>query len=261
MGIEPDYGRPSAATAETPAPALELRNVYQHVAGHAALADLSLRVGQGEWLLLVGPNGAGKSLLVRLVLGLDAPSSGRVSVLGRELARLNGKGLRHLRREVGAVLQGGSLVEDLTVLENLLLPLKDAPMTRNDMARAPRLTMTQLQLDGLENHLPRSLSLGLRRRVELARALIHQPRLLVWDGLGDGLDAATLRETLEILRTQRAHRHLALLATDNRPDALGEGERVAVLDRGRLLFDGGHEALAAAAAERLELRFVLEGRP
>lgn len=260
MGTDLDRERPHAGTAEVPAPALELRNVYQHVAGHAALADLSLRVELGEWLLLVGPNGAGKSLLVRLVLGLDAPSSGQITVLGRDLAGLGAKGLRHLRREVGAVLQGGSLVEDLTVLENLLLPLRDAPMSRNDMARAARLTMTQLRLDGLENHLPRSLSLGLRRRVELARALIHQPRLLVWDGLGDGLDAAALRETLEILRAQRTHRSLALVAADNRPDALGEGERVAVLDRGRLLFDGGREALAAASAERLELRFVLEGR-
>jgi len=210
----------------------------------------------------MGLNGAGKSLLTRLILGLDAPSAGRIEVLGQDLARLGGEGLRRLRRQMGAVLQRGSLVEDLTVLENLLLPLRDTPMSRDQMARAARLTLTQLELDGLENHLPRSLSLGLRRRVELARALIHKPALLVWDGLGDGLDPATLRETLAVLRAQRGVRELALLATDNRPELYAEAEdRVAVLDRGHLLFDGTHAELQLAAHERLELRYVLEGRP
>lgn len=212
--------------------------------------------------MLVGLNGAGKSLLTRLVLGLDAPSAGSVEVLGQDLSRLSEAGLQRLRGQIGAVLQRGSLVEDLTVLENLLLPLRDAPMSRDQMARAARLTLTQLELDGLENHLPRALSLGLRRRVELARALIHKPALLVWDGLGDGLDAATLRDTLAVLRAQRGVRELALLATDNRPELYAQADdRVAVLDRGRLLFDGTHAELQAAARERLELRYVLEGRP
>lgn len=210
----------------------------------------------------MGLNGAGKSLLTRLVLGLDAPSAGSVAVLGQDLSRLSEAGLQRLRGQIGAVLQRGSLVEDLTVLENLLLPLRDAPMSRDQMARAARLTLTQLELDGLENHLPRALSLGLRRRVELARALIHKPALLVWDGLGDGLDAATLRDTLAVLRAQRGVRELALLATDNRPELYAQADdRVAVLDRGRLLFDGTHAELQAAARERLELRYVLEGRP
>jgi ABC-type methionine transport system ATPase subunit len=213
-------------------------------------------------LLLVGLNGAGKSLLTRLVLGLDAPSAGSVEVLGQDLSRLSEAGLQRLRGQIGAGLQRGSLVEDLTVLENLLLPLRDAPMSRDQMARAARLTLTQLELDGLDNHLPRALSLGLRRRVELARALIHKPALLVWDGLGDGLDAATLRETLAVLHAQRGVRELAMLATDNRPELYAEADdRVAVLDRGRLLFDGTHGELVAAARERLDLRYVLEGRP
>lgn len=210
----------------------------------------------------MGLNGAGKSLLTRLVLGLDVPSAGSVEVLGQDLAALRGDQRQRLRGQIGAVLQRGSLVEDLTVLENLLLPLRDAPMSRDQMARTARLTLTQLELDGLENHLPRALSLGLRRRVELARALIHKPALLVWDGLGDGLDAATLRETLAVLRAQRGVRELALLATDNRPELYAQADdRVAVLDRGRLLFDGTHAELQAAARARLELRYVLEGRP
>ena len=242
--------------------ALELAAIHQHVKGRLALDDIRLTLTEGEWLLIVGPNGAGKSLLMRLILGLDRPSSGVVRVLGQDLAQLGERGMHRLRRQLGAVLQGGSLLAGATVLDNLLLPLRDAPMSRREMARAARLAMTLLQLDGLENHRPRALSLGQQRLVELARALIHQPRLLVWDGFSDGLDPIAIRETLAMLGKLRENRKLALIVTDNRPDVLTDtAHRIAVLDRGRLLFDGPADTLEPASASRLELRSALWGCP
>lgn len=227
-----------------------------------ALNDIRLVLHEGDWLLICGPNGAGKSLLTRLILGLDRPSAGTVQVLGRDLARLGWGAMTRLRHEMGAVLQRGSLLADQSVLDNLLLRLRDAPLTRNEMARAARLVMTLLGLDGLENHLPRALSLGQQRRVELARALIHRPRLLVWDGLSDGLDPVVARETLAVLRGLREHQRLTLIATDNLPDALGgTADRIAVIDRGRLLIEGTLAELESAAASRLELRAALWGKP
>jgi ABC-type multidrug transport system ATPase subunit len=124
------------------------------------------------------------------------------------------------------------------------------------------LVMTLLRLDGLENHRPRSLSLGQQRRVELARALINRPELLVWDGLTDGLDPAAARDTLQVLREQRGGRKLTLIATDNDPDVLGDTcDRIAVLEGGRLAFYGTREELARALPERLDLRYLLHGRP
>lgn len=242
--------------------ALALAGVYQHVAGRMALDDIRLSLPEGGWLLIVGPNGAGKSLLTRLILGLDRPSAGTIQVLGQDMDRLRGSAMARLRRDIGAVLQRGSLLADYRVIDNLLLPLRDAHMTRNDMARAARLVMTLLGLDGLENHLPRGLSLGQQRRVELARALIHRPRLLVWDGLSDGLDPAVARETLEVLRNLRENQHLTLIATDNVPDALSEaGDRIAVIQQGQLLFEGTREDLDAASTTRLDLRAAVWGHP
>ncbi|EGV33977.1 ABC transporter related protein [Thiorhodococcus drewsii AZ1] len=242
------------------ADALDLDGIFQHVKGRAALSDIRLRLPQGDWLLIVGPNGAGKSLLMRLVLGLDSPSAGTIRVLGQDLAALNGRAMRALRARMGAVLQGGSLLAGYSVLENLLLPLRDSPMSRDQMAYEARLVMTLLQLDGLENHPPRALSLGQQRRVELARALIHRPSLLIWDGFSDGLDPAAIQETLAVLATLRENTKLTLIATDNRPDILaGADYRVAVLDRGRLLFEGSAEAVIAASASRLDLRAALWG--
>jgi len=241
--------------------ALELAGVFQHVGGRAALAGIDLSVESGEWLLLAGPNGAGKSLLTRLILGLDTPSAGTIRVLGQDIQSLDWGAMARLRARIGAVLQGGSLVASLSVLENLLLPLRGLPGGRDRLAREARLAMTVLQLDGMENLRPRSLSLGQRRRVELARALIHSPELLVWDGLTDGLDPAAARDTLQVLRAQRESRKLTLIATDNDPDVLGDAcDRVAVLERGRLAFTGTPAELQTALPQRLDLRYLLRGR-
>lgn len=248
--------------AQGPRPALALAGVFQHVRGHAALAEIDLEVQTGEWLLIVGPNGAGKSLLVRLLLGLDAPSAGTIQVLGEDIQGLDWRAMVRLRDRVGAVLQGGSLLEGQSVIENLLLPVRGLPGGRERLAREARLVMTLLRLDGLENHRPRSLSLGQRRRVELARALIHRPELLIWDGLTDGLDPAAARDTLQVLREQRGSRQLTLIATDNDPKVLGDAcDRIAVLEAGRFAFNGTPAELAAALPERLDLRYLLHGSP
>jgi ABC-type multidrug transport system ATPase subunit len=241
--------------------ALELAGVFQHVQGRAALAGIDLRIQRGEWLLVAGPNGAGKSLLIRLILGLDTPSAGTIRVLGESVEDLDWRAMVRLRARMGAVLQGGSLLEDQSVIENLLLPVRDLPGGRERLAREARLVMAMLRLDGLENHRPRSLSLGQQRRVELARALIHRPELLVWDGLTDGLDPAAARDTLQVLRAQRESRKLTLIATDNDPDVLGDAcDRVAVLERGRLAFTGTPAELETALPQRLDLRYLLRGR-
>jgi ABC-type multidrug transport system ATPase subunit len=240
---------------------IELEQVYQHVGGHCALNDLSLRVDADETVLLIGPNGAGKTLLVRLLLGLDQPSAGRVRLFGDSLEVLDDRGMRRLRNLVGAVLQRGSLIDELSVVENLTLPLRGGRMGRADIARAARLAVTLFRLDGLENKRPRTLSIGQRRLVELAQAMIRRPRLLIWDGLGDGLDRATVRELIALLRQQSAD-GLTLLATDHGTlDAVADDVRLLVLDRGRLCFDGSRAELLDQAETDLTLGWIVRGYP
>jgi ABC-type methionine transport system ATPase subunit len=196
------------------------------------------------------------------MLGLDQPSAGTVRVFGQDLAQLDDRGLSQLRGRLGAMLQGGSLLDELSVLENLLLPLRAKPHDPASMARAARLAVTQLQLDGMENRYPRALSLGQRRRTELARALIGQPAVLLCDGLGDGLDQPAARDILQVLRVQREAKGLTVIATDNYLlDLIGPRDRVAVLDRGQLLFDGTRAELEQRAKDNLEIRTLLAGHP
>jgi ABC-type transporter Mla maintaining outer membrane lipid asymmetry ATPase subunit MlaF len=243
-------------------PLIALEQVFQHVNGRCTLSDLRLQVHPGDSLLLLGPNGAGKSLTLRLMLGLDQPSAGRIQLFGQDLAQLSDARMNRLRQRIGAVLQGGSLLDELTVLDNMLLPLRTRQQSQTQLARAARLVITQLQLDGMEHRYPRALSLGQRRRAELARALIIRPQLLICDGLSDGLDQPALRDILETLRIQRESQGLTLVATGNALHALIRDEdRVAVLNRGHLLFSGPRAELETSAATDLTLRTILEGHP
>jgi D-methionine transport system ATP-binding protein len=247
-------------TSATP-PVIELERVYQHVGGHCALNGLSLRIDANQTVLLIGPNGAGKTLLVRLLLGLDQPSAGRVRLFGEPMDTLDDRRMRRMRNLVGAVLQRGSLIEELNVVENLTLPLRAGRMGRTEISRAARLAVTLFRLDGLENKRPRMLSIGQRRLVELAQAMIRRPRLLVWDGLGDGLDRAAVRELVALLRQQSVD-GLTLLATDHETvDTVAEDARLLVLDRGRLVFDGSRAELMDQAETDITLGWILRGRP
>jgi ABC-type sulfate/molybdate transport systems ATPase subunit len=228
---------------------LELSGIHQHVNGRHVLADIRLAIPEEGWLLICGQNGAGKTLLIRLMAGLDAPSAGTIRLLDQEFERFSAGTLKTWRRHIGVVLQGESLIANLSVLENLLLPLRDEPRGRADLERATRLMIALFQLDGLENLLPHELSLGQRRQVALARALVHKPKLLLWDGCSDGLDPALIADCLRKLGEMRLDhgRRLTLIATDNSASLpVTLKHRVAVLDGGRLLFVGQPEALRTA---------------
>ena len=132
--------------------ALELTGVFQHVGQRCALAAIDLRVPRGAWLLLVGRNGAGKSLLTRLILGLDAPSAGTVRVLGQDLQRLGARAMTALRGRLGAVLQGGACWRTAASSRTWSCRCAPGPAGGRTMARAARLVIATLRLDGLENH-------------------------------------------------------------------------------------------------------------
>jgi len=241
---------------------VEFDKVFQHVKGRCVLDNISFAVEQGDSFALLGPNGAGKTLLLRLIMGLDQPSAGNICVLGRNLSSLEHRELLLLRRSVGMVIQSGALLNGLSVLENLILPLRNGPYSAEAMRRTARLVMTQLRLDGMENLRPNELSGGVKRKVELARALICKPSLLLWDELMDGLDPVSALEIQSHLQREKENNNMTFIFTTHQSGgALASANQVGVLDNGKLLFIGGSEQLAQAKVEQIELRYTLEGRP
>src|SRR2546426_532981 len=165
-----------------------------------ALKDVDLEVHKGEFVALMGPSGSGKSTLLHLIAAMDSPTSGEIAVLGENLRELSDREIAHWRNEnVGFVFQTFNLIPVLTALENVELPLKLAPLGKQErLAHAA----TALKLVGLGDrlgHYPRQLSGGQEQRVAIARAIVTDPALILADEPTGNLDAASAEEVLTLL--------------------------------------------------------------
>jgi putative ABC transport system ATP-binding protein len=198
-------------------PILSLQNVTKHYLSDGqtvrALDDVSLDAVRGEFVALVGRSGCGKSTLLNLAGAMDFPTSGKVLVDGVDTSSLRDAELTRLRREkIGFIFQSFQLLHTLTVFENVELPLLLAGRQNVRAAAAERLAWVELQ--GLGDRYPHQLSGGQMQRVGIARALVHDPSLLLADEPTGNLDTVTGNAVLEILlRLTREHNTATIMAT------------------------------------------------
>ncbi len=216
---------------------VQLANVtkrYDHD-GSPALADVTMDVRPGESLAVMGPSGSGKSTLLNLIAGLDRPTSGEVRVAGERVDTLSETGLaRFRRRRVGMIFQFFNLLDDMTVLDNVLLPAQLAGMpTAKARARADEL-LTALRIGSHRNAYPAWLSGGERQRVAIARALVNRPALLLADEPTGALDTATGEEIGELLLDLNSSGQTLILVTHNPDLAARYTQRTITIADGRL---------------------------
>jgi putative ABC transport system ATP-binding protein len=206
--------------------------------GPPALGPVSLSVAPGEALAVLGPSGSGKSTLLNLIAGLDRPSEGEVSVGGVRVDRLGEAAAARYRRErVGMVFQFFNLIDDLTVLDNVLLPAQLSGMARSEArARAEQL-LAALGVDTYARHYPGRLSGGERQRVAVARALINRPALLLADEPTGALDTASREDVKELIKELNADGQTVVLVTHDEELAAGCATREVRLLDGRIVSD------------------------
>jgi ABC-2 type transport system ATP-binding protein len=232
---------PSAAAAPAAVPRLALRGVSFRYGAREVLRDVSLAVNRGEIFGLLGPNGAGKSTLFAILAGLLPPGGGTFFLDGAPIAA----GARALRAASGIVFQTPGLDGKLTAEENLLLA---AGLHRVPAAAARARSARLLAASGLAERAREPvdrLSGGMRRRLELARALVHRPALLVMDEPTTGLDAAAFRAFWAEVEGLRRDEGLTVVLTTHRPDEAERCDRLAVLAAGTVVAEGTPEALRA----------------
>jgi ABC-2 type transport system ATP-binding protein len=231
---------------------LQTTNLTKRYGQTVALQSLSLQVGRGEFVALLGPNGAGKSTLFQVLTGLFAADSGEVEVAGHSLRHSAGAALRH----IGVVFQQIALDLDLSVRRNLLFQadLQGVPR-RVALARiaagCARLGLTEL------DRKVRELSGGNRRKVELVRAGLHQPSVLLMDEATVGLDPKSRRDLLGALHADVRERGVSVLWATHWVEEAEGADRVLVLHKGSLLADGTPGEVTAALGEpTLEAGFI-----
>jgi putative ABC transport system ATP-binding protein len=210
---------------------------YDHDAA-PAVADVTMTVSPGESLAVMGPSGSGKSTLLNLIAGLDRPTAGTIVVGGERVDALSETGLaRFRRRQVGMIFQFFNLLDDMTVLDNVLLPAQLAGMpTARARARADEL-LTALRIGSHRNAYPARLSGGERQRVAIARALVNRPALLLADEPTGALDTATGDEIGELLLDLNSSGQTLILVTHNPDLAARYAARVIEIVDGRVASD------------------------
>jgi ABC-2 type transport system ATP-binding protein len=229
--------------ADQCAPALLLDRVVKTYGSIRAVDGVNLRASAGEFIALLGPNGAGKTTLFQLLSGLFVPDSGRIAIMGQDMLRNPVPALAML----GIVFQQPTLDLELSVTGNLLFHAGLHGIPRSVAKSRIDKELSRLGLTERAHDKTAQLSGGNRRRVELARALLHDPRVLLMDEPTVGLDPASRSDLLKLILSMRAERAVAVLWATHLCDEVANADRVIVLHRGKVLADTTPSQLVADA--------------
>lgn len=212
-------GRSDAATAAQEA-AIRFDNVSIGFDGNPVLTNISFSACSGEMRIILGPASSGKSVLLKMANGLTLPDSGSIQVGGQEITTMTQAQLFALRRDIGMVFQESALFDSLTVRDNVAFRLLEEHTDRAEIERRVRESLRFVDLEEAIDKFPSELSGGMRRRVGIARAIITQPKLLLYDSPTGGLDPVTSTTIIELIMKQRdVYESTALLVTHRLQDA------------------------------------------
>ena len=202
-------------------PVIELREVSLAFDEKQVLSNISFRIDLGETLFLLGVAGSGKSVLLKLILGLVKPDSGQVLVQGRDLTPLTEEELDQIRRRMGIVFQEGALFDSLSVYENVAYRLREEGLVQEEeIERRVREVLCFVEMEEAIDKMPSELSGGMRRRVAIARAIINEPEIMLYDSPTAGLDPVTSHTiTIQIAKLRDVQHVTSLVVTHRLQDA------------------------------------------
>ncbi|MBI0068408.1 cell division ATP-binding protein FtsE [Snodgrassella alvi] len=202
--------------------------------GFTALKNLSFSINKGEMIFIAGHSGAGKSTILKLISGIVKPTKGKVWLNNQDLGRLNDNQLGYLRQHIGIVFQDHKLLFDRNVLQNVMLPLRITGYERKQAERRARIAIEKVGLSGRELADPITLSGGEQQRLCIARAVVHQPGLLIADEPSANLDRAYALDIMELFKTFHEAGTTVMVAAHDETLMADYGHRIIRLQEGRL---------------------------
>ncbi len=234
--------RPETPIRETP---IEVRGLHKSFGEQKVLNGVDLQAKRGETIAVLGRSGTGKSVLLKVLIGLQPPDAGTVSIAGRELTGLRVPELNEVRKRMGFVFQQAALYDSLTVEENVVFPLsRHTEMAPEERRQRAREMLAAVGMDGQLEKLPSEISGGMQKRVGLARALALEPEIVLLDEPTAGLDPITANEIGRLIVDLKKERQItAVVVTHDVRGARLFADRMLLLHEGKILAEGTFEEL------------------
>ena len=221
-------------------PLIQLNDIHKTFGSNKVLDGITLSIYQGEITTIIGKSGGGKSVLLKHIIGLLEPDSGQILFNGQPLSGMKRPERKTLKRKFSYMFQGNALFDSLTVCENVALPLKETTsMSDKEIRRRADEKMAHLDIQGIEDKYPSQLSGGMKKRVALARALMTDPEIILFDEPTTGLDPIRKNAVLSMISDyQKKFGFTGVVVSHEIPDIFNISQRIAMLSDGIILFEG-----------------------
>ncbi len=237
---------------------ISIKGLYKSFGENHVLRGIDLDLYKGENVVVLGRSGIGKSVLIKIIAGLLKQDKGGVNVLGAEVAELNDKELRDIRLKLGFSFQSSALYDSMTVRENLEFPLvqNSKNLSKMEVDKAVETVLDAVGLSQTINQMPSELSGGQRKRIGIARTLILQPEIMLYDEPTAGLDPTTSFEINDLINeVQEKYHTTSIIITHDLTCAKATGDRVAILLDGQFARQGSFEEVFDSDDARIKSFF------
>lgn len=240
-------------------PIIELRGLRKAFRGQPVLQGVDLAIPSGKALVVMGPSGCGKSVMLKHLVGLLRPDAGEIRFHGERIDELNERELVPIRRRIGFLFQQAALFDSLTVRENVAFPLRETGQAGPDLEDRVRTTLARVGLEDALDRMPAELSGGMRKRVGLARAIVLEPEVVLYDEPTTGLDPIRANVINDlIVRLQADLAITSVVVTHDLDSAFQVADRMVLLHEGKVRIEGSPDELRTS--DDPVLRSFLEGR-
>lgn len=224
---------------------ITLRNVHKSFGSQKVLDGLDLDIPEGKITAIIGPSGEGKSVLLKHLIGLLHPDSGQVQVDGESMVGVRRSQLNRIREKFGMLFQNVALFDSMTVYENVAFPLQEkTKLSKNEIRHLVLDALEDVGLKNIENKYPDELSGGMKKRVGLARAVVLNPKIILFDEPTTGLDPIIKRAIHQLIKdTHAKFGYTAVIVSHEIPEIFDVAQNVAMLYRGKILQQGSPDEI------------------